>query len=32
MEEEKFDCIIVGGGVAGCAAAYTCPKQSLKFC
>lgn len=30
MEEEKFDCIIVGGGVAGCAAAYILAKNNCK--
>ncbi len=40
MSEEKFDAIIVGGGLAGCAAAYTMAKAGLdvmvvergKFC
>ena len=32
MEEEKFDCIIVGGGVAGCAAAYILAQNNSKFC
>lgn len=31
MEDEKFDCIIVGGGVAGCAAAYTLAKNNCKI-
>ena len=31
MEEDKFDCIIVGGGVAGCAAAYILAQNNLKI-
>lgn len=31
MEEDKFDCIIVGGGVAGCAAAYILAKNNCKI-
>ncbi|MFC1746480.1 FAD-dependent oxidoreductase, partial [Candidatus Riflebacteria bacterium] len=31
MDEEKFDCIIVGGGVAGCAAAYILAKNNCKI-
>lgn len=31
MEEEKFDCIIVGGGVAGCAAAYILAQNNCKI-
>ncbi|MEX0685740.1 MAG: FAD-dependent oxidoreductase [Balneolales bacterium] len=31
MEEEKFDCIIVGGGVAGLSAALTLAKANVKF-
>lgn len=31
MEEEKFDCIIVGGGVAGCAAAKVLADNNLKI-
>lgn len=31
MEEEKFDCIIVGGGIAGLSAAMTLARNNLKF-
>jgi len=31
MEEEKFDCIIVGGGVAGTAAAFTLATNGAKI-
>jgi len=31
MEDEKFDCIIVGGGVAGLAAAMTMARNNMKF-
>ncbi|MBT3783901.1 FAD-dependent oxidoreductase [bacterium] len=31
MEEEKFDCIIVGGGVAGTAAAYVLAQNGAKI-
>lgn len=31
MEDEKFDCIIVGGGIAGLSAALTLAKSNLKF-
>lgn len=31
MEDEKFDCIIVGGGIAGLSAALTLAKNDMKF-
>ncbi|PCJ18424.1 MAG: electron transfer flavoprotein [Candidatus Cloacimonadota bacterium] len=31
MEDEKFDCIIVGGGVAGCAAAKILADNNMKI-
>lgn len=31
MEDEKFDCIIVGAGVAGLAAAMTLARNNMKF-
>ena len=31
MEEEKFDCIVVGGGVAGLAAALSLAKANMRF-
>ncbi|MDX1618903.1 MAG: FAD-binding protein [Balneolaceae bacterium] len=31
MEEEKFDCIVVGAGVAGLAAAMTLARNNRKF-
>lgn len=31
MEDEKFDCIIVGGGVAGLAAAMILARNNMKF-
>lgn len=31
MEEEKFDCIIVGGGIAGLAAAMELANNNMKF-
>lgn len=31
MEDEKFDCIIVGAGVAGLAAAMTLARSNMKF-
>jgi electron transfer flavoprotein-quinone oxidoreductase len=31
MEDEKFDCIIVGAGVAGLAAAMTLARKNMKF-
>ncbi|MCO4782461.1 MAG: FAD-dependent oxidoreductase [Candidatus Cloacimonetes bacterium] len=31
MEDEKFDCIIVGGGVAGCAAAKVLADNNMKI-
>jgi len=31
MEEDKFDCIIVGGGIAGLSAALTLAKANKKF-
>ncbi len=31
MEEEKFDCIIVGGGIAGLSAAMTLARNNVKF-
>ena len=31
MEDEKFDCIIIGGGVAGLAAAMTLARNNAKF-
>jgi len=31
MEDEKFDCIIVGGGIAGLAAAITLARNNIKF-
>jgi len=31
MEDEKFDCIIVGGGVAGLAAAMVLARNNMKF-
>lgn len=30
-DEEKFDCIIVGGGIAGLSAAFTLAKNNAKF-
>jgi electron transfer flavoprotein-quinone oxidoreductase len=31
MEDEKFDCIVVGGGIAGLAAAMTLARQNMRF-
>jgi len=31
MDEEKFDCIIVGGGIAGLSAAMTLARNNMKF-
>lgn len=31
MEEEKFDCIIIGGGIAGLSAAMTLARNNMKF-
>ncbi|MEX2640992.1 MAG: FAD-dependent oxidoreductase [Balneolales bacterium] len=31
MDEDKFDCIIVGGGIAGLSAAMTLAKADMKF-
>ena len=31
MEEEKFDCIVVGGGIAGLSAAMTLARNNMKF-
>ncbi len=31
MNDDAFDCIIVGGGIAGLSAAMTCARKGLKF-